>query len=82
MKKTYLKQFMASVPTGDYKDVKDRIIDECRITGDIWANWLSGRTAIPPLAKEKIEQISIALAEQGIGHRLIFDEKEAAQVGE
>lgn len=57
MKTNYLKEFMNSIPTGEYKDVKDRIIKKCHITDDIWSNWLSGRTSIPELAKPIISEI-------------------------
>ncbi|MDH6355439.1 hypothetical protein M2132_001782 [Dysgonomonas sp. PH5-45] len=58
MNKTYLKQFMNSIPMGIYKDTKDQIIEECHITEDIWVNWLSGRTRIPELAKPVINKIA------------------------
>ena len=71
MKTNYLKNYMNSIPTGDYKDVTDRIITDCRITRDIWRNWMSGRTSIPTLAKPIINEIA--------GYD-IFAEKEAAQM--
>lgn len=49
---------MDSIPVGDYKDVKDQIIEKCHITDDVWSNWLSGRTSIPELAKPIINEVA------------------------
>ena len=58
MKKNYLKNYMDSIPMGDYRDIKDLIILKCCITDSIWKNWLSGRTAIPELAQPIINTIA------------------------
>lgn len=57
-RKKQLKEFMESVPHKDYKRIKDLIILECKITDDIWANWLTGRTKITELAKPIIIKIA------------------------
>ena len=56
-KKKQLKTFMESVPHKDYKRIRDLIIEECKITDDIWGNWLTGRTKITELAKPIITKI-------------------------
>jgi len=71
MKTNYLKNYMNSIPTGKYKNIRDLIISECCISDGVWKNWLSGRTSIPVLAKPIINEIA--------GYD-IFTEKEAAQV--
>lgn len=56
--KNELKDFMESIPMKDYKYIKDDIVKECYITDDVWKNWLSGRTCVPPLAKHIINRIA------------------------
>lgn len=58
MSKNYLKTFMEFIPSKDYKKIKDKIINQCHITNDVWGNWLSGRTEIPELAKPIINSIA------------------------
>ncbi|MDR2004272.1 MAG: hypothetical protein LBQ74_14680 [Prevotella sp.] len=57
-KENALKTFMDNVPMGRYKDIKDEIIAACYISESTWKNWLSGRTAIPELAKLEINRIT------------------------
>lgn len=66
----HLKKFMNSIPIVRYKGVKDEIVSKCHITDDIWRNWLTGRTPIPPLAQDVIRDIA--------GYD-IFEEQEAFQ---
>lgn len=58
MDKNYLKVFMESIPNKDYKTKKDDIVEKCHITDSVWSNWLSGRTAIPELAKPIINEVA------------------------
>jgi hypothetical protein len=56
--KNDLKHYMNTVPYGQYSEVKRRIIKACFVTEEVWANWMKGRTSIPYLAKEKINEIA------------------------
>ena len=58
MEKNHLKEFMENVPTRKYKGLKDSIVEKCAISNDTWLNWLSGRTAIPELAKSVINSLA------------------------
>jgi hypothetical protein len=53
-----LKLFMESLPTKDYKRIKDEIIEGCFISESTWKNWLCGRTRVPYLAKPVINRIA------------------------
>ena len=52
------RNFMFSVPYGQYEDVKSQIIAKCYINNSIFHNWNTGRTEVPPLAIPIIEQIA------------------------
>jgi len=52
------RMFIEGVPYGQFKDIRRRIINECVISTDTWANWLVGRTAVPERYHEIIERIA------------------------
>jgi len=54
----YFREYMRSVPNGEYCSIKNKIITKCHISDEIWRNWLNGRTAVPKLAKPIIEEIA------------------------
>lgn len=70
------RKWMDSMPYGKYSEVRQRIIKECIIKESTYANWRSGACSIPPLAQEKIKEISEDLANHGIGYKIIFLEEE------
>lgn len=52
------RNFMLSVPYGQYEEVKSQIIAKCHINNSIFNNWNIGRTQVPPLAIPIIEEIA------------------------
>jgi hypothetical protein len=55
--------------------IRDRIIDECRISRATWWNWKGGKTEIPFWAKEKIDLI----AQQELGRKVFCRQNEFEQ---
>ena len=51
------QKWLNTIPNGKYLETRSRIIKECNINGNIYRNWKIGRTPVPPLAKEKINEI-------------------------
>ena len=52
------KEWIESIPLGNYKDIRMRVIKECRIKEQIFRHWRIGTVKVPPLAQEKINQIA------------------------
>lgn len=63
--KEALNRFLNSIPYGEYKSVRKKLIHGCKVPDYIFANWKSGVAKIPTLAKDKMEEIA---------GRKIFDE--------
>ena len=51
-------EWIKSIPVGDYKSVRFRVINECKITNQIFMHWKCGNSKVPVLAHEKINQIA------------------------
>lgn len=61
MKTNEINQFrnwLDSIPTGDYNDVRLRVIEECLINDQIFRHWKAGNSKVPNLAKPIIEEIA------------------------
>jgi len=61
MKKEYVNVFrkwVRSIPEGDYKRIRQRVIEECKITDQIFSHWKAGNSKVPNLAKPIIEEIA------------------------
>lgn len=56
--KEALNDFLNSIPYGDYKNMRKKLITGCKVPDYIFANWKSGVAKIPPLAKDKMEEIA------------------------
>lgn len=53
-----LRDFMQNLRYCDYNTVRRKIVEACMVRGYIFANWLSGRSRIPELAKQKINEVT------------------------
>jgi hypothetical protein len=53
-----LKEYLNTVPIIDYYDKRVQIIEECKITPQVFRNWKNGITEVPELAKPIINQIA------------------------
>jgi hypothetical protein len=67
-----LSDFFDSVPHGKYFWLRNEIKKRCGITKDVLRNWEVCVTAIPKLAKEKIEQIAAEI--EGVPEKHLFPE--------
>ncbi|NLO71219.1 MAG: hypothetical protein GX102_09870 [Porphyromonadaceae bacterium] len=52
------KEFVELLPVRDYNMTRRRIINECKITDQIFRNWKNGLSAVPELAKPIINEIA------------------------
>ena len=52
------KQWIESIPVGEYKDIRYRVIRECYITDQIFRHWRIGSVKVPPLAQKEINKIA------------------------
>ena len=52
------KEWIDSIPVGNYKDIRKRVIKECRIKEQVFRHWKIGTVKVPPLAQEKINLIA------------------------
>lgn len=59
---------MNRLPIAEYNAVRERIMTECGISGDVWRNWLSGRTRVPLSAQKVIAAV--------VGEDVFTDERE------
>lgn len=57
--KNELKEWYETLPNGRVKELKAEIIRVCLINDNIFKNWLSGKTTVPPLAYDKLNKIAI-----------------------
>lgn len=53
-----LRAFLYHVPHCEYNAMRKKIVEACMIQHYTLANWLSGNARIPPLAKQKIEEVT------------------------
>ena len=51
------RKYWESVNKSDKKSTRKRIMDACMIEYPTVNNWLNGICTIPPLAKQKIEEV-------------------------
>ena len=56
--KTELQEYLDSVPAGDIKHLKERMIEKARTNGIVFRNWRLGLTKVPPLERDIINYIS------------------------
>jgi len=52
------RNFMDSMPKGQFDNIKKQVIDTCIITEDVYKNWYYGRTKVPPLHQKVIEELA------------------------
>ena len=53
-----LKKHLESVTVLEYQKQRAQIIEQCKITPQIFLNWKNGLTEVPELAKPVINEIS------------------------
>lgn len=53
-----LRDWLNSVPYGEYNAVRARMVAECMVSKQIFANWLYGLSRIPNLAKSVINSVA------------------------
>lgn len=53
-----LRDWLASVPFGEYNKMKDRLVSVCMIDRSKLANWLYDRARIPALHKTAINAVT------------------------
>lgn len=71
-----LRDWLNSVPYGEYNAVRARMVAECMVTKQIFANWLYGLSRIPNLAKSAINSVA-----QSYNGTSIFNIQELAGPG-
>lgn len=71
-----LRDWLNSVPYGDYNAVRARMVAECMVTKQIFANWLYGLSRIPNLAKSAINTVA-----QNYNGTIVFNIHEFAGSG-
>ncbi len=71
-----LRDWLNSVPYGEYNAVRARMVAECVVTKQIFANWLYGLSRIPNLAKSAINSVA-----QNYNGTTIFNIQELAGAG-
>ena len=52
------KEWIDSIPVGNYRTIRMRVIQECRIKEQVFRHWKIGTVKVPPLAQEKINKIA------------------------
>jgi len=53
-----LRDWLNSVPYGDYNTIRSRMVAECMVSKQIFANWLYGLSRIPRLAQHTINIVA------------------------
>lgn len=53
-----LLAWLSTIPVGILPEIRGQIMRDCGITRYVLSYWLSGRTKIPYLAMQKIEEIA------------------------
>lgn len=53
-----LLAWLSTIPVGILPEIREQIMRDCGITRYVLSYWLSGRTKIPYLAMQKIEEIA------------------------
>lgn len=71
-----LRDWLNSVPYGEYNAVRARMVAECMVTKQIFANWLYGLSRIPNLAKLAINTVA-----QNFNGTIVFNIQELAGPG-
>lgn len=52
------KEFVETLAVRDYAATRRKIINDCKITDQIFRNWKNGLSAVPELAKPIINEIA------------------------
>ena len=71
-----LREWLNSVPYGEYNAVRARMVAESMVTKQIFANWLYGLSRIPNLAKLAINTVA-----QNFNGTIVFNIQELAGAG-
>ena len=50
--------YLSRIPVSEYNGIRKRIIEECGISEVQFRHWRAGRTKVPYLAKQKINEIA------------------------
>jgi len=50
--------WIKSIPVGDYNRIRHQVINDCKITNQIFRHWKCGNSQVPVLAHEKINLIA------------------------
>lgn len=56
--KNYFGDWIKSIAVGDYKPVRKKIIEDCKITSQIFRHWKCGNSKVPVLAQPIINEIA------------------------
>lgn len=54
-----LRQWLDSVPRGDYNKQKQRLVEECLVSVSTFKNWLYGKCRIPEAGKRDINRVTL-----------------------
>lgn len=52
------KEWIESIPVGEYKDIRLQIIRECHVSRQIFNHWKLGNSKVPLLAQPIINKIA------------------------
>jgi len=51
------RKWIDNIPTGDYLNVRTKIIDKCCITPNIFKHWRAGITPVPFANKQQLNRM-------------------------
>ena len=57
-----LRQWLDSVPRGDYNNQKVRLVNECLVSTSTFNNWLYGKCRIPNSGKRDINRVTFEVS--------------------
>lgn len=57
-----LRQWLDTIPRGQYNNVKDRLVSECLIQKHTLNNWIYGICRIPDAGKRDINRVTLEIS--------------------
>lgn len=54
----YFGEWIKTIPVGEYEPVRKKIIEDCKITTQIFRHWKCGNSKVPVLAQPIINEIA------------------------
>ncbi|MFT3753705.1 MAG: hypothetical protein QM800_12805 [Paludibacter sp.] len=51
-------EWVQTIPVGEYDNIRERIIEDCKISKQVFRHWKNGNSKVPALAKPIINRIA------------------------